>query len=160
MEGCVFCKIVEGSAPAFKIWEDEDHMAFLTIYPNTPGQAVVITKRHYPSYFADVDGKVLAGLIVAAKKVANLLDKAFWDVGRTALVFEGWGVNHLHVKLYPMHGTSEKALNGGERLHLDRHIFFDTYPGYVSTENKHTRMSDEELKKIQEKILEAKKSDE
>ena len=160
MEDCVFCKIVEGSAPAFKIWEDDYHLAFLTIYPNTSGQAVVITKRHYPSYFADVDGTVLAGLIIAAKEVARLIDKAFWDVGRTALVFEGWGVDHLHVKLYPMHGTSDEALQGKDRLHLDRQVFFDTYPGYVTTENKHTRMSDEDLRKIQEKILKAKKRDE
>ena len=50
MEACIFCNIVNGAAPCHKIWEDEKHLAFLSIFPNTPGFSVVITKRHYPSY--------------------------------------------------------------------------------------------------------------
>ena len=50
MKGCIFCKIVRGEAPCHKIWEDEKHLAFLSIFPNTEGFSVVITKKHYPSY--------------------------------------------------------------------------------------------------------------
>ena len=47
---CIFCKIVKGEIPCHKIWEDEKHLAFLSIYPNTNGFSVVIPKKHFPSY--------------------------------------------------------------------------------------------------------------
>lgn len=51
---CIFCQIVRGEAPCHKIWEDDEHLAFLSIYPNTDGFSVVIPKRHYPSYAFDM----------------------------------------------------------------------------------------------------------
>ena len=41
---CVFCKIVANESPSHRIWEDDNHLAFLSIYPNTPGVTVVIPK--------------------------------------------------------------------------------------------------------------------
>lgn len=43
---CIFCDIVAGKAPCHKIWEDDDHLAFLSIFPNTDGFSVVIPKAH------------------------------------------------------------------------------------------------------------------
>src|SRR3989344_5755823 len=103
MNGCIFCKIVNGEAPCHKIWEDEKHLAFLTPYPNTEGASVVIPKKHYPSYAFDLPDNVLNDLIIATKKVARVLDSSLADVGRTAMVFEGFGVDHVHTKLFPMH---------------------------------------------------------
>ena len=40
--GCVFCRIVAGQEPAHRIWEDTDHLAFLSIFPNTEGFSVVV----------------------------------------------------------------------------------------------------------------------
>jgi len=71
---CVFCKIVNGSELSHKIWEDEKHLAFLSIFPNTEGVSVVITKEHYPSYAFDLSTEALSNLIIATKKVAKLLD--------------------------------------------------------------------------------------
>ena len=86
--------------------------------------------------------------MLATKKVALLLDKSFEDVGRTAMVFEGFGVNHIHSKLYPMHGTS---LEDWRPIEADIDLFFDEYPGYVSSHSA-KRASDEELAKIAKKI--------
>src|SRR5947209_604850 len=99
MEDCVFCDIIKGKFPCHKIWEDEDHLAFLSIYPNTEGFSVVITKRHYPAYVFDLPDEILVGLILASKKVAKLLDSKLDDVGMTGMIFEGFGVNHVHTKL-------------------------------------------------------------
>ena len=44
MDDCIFCKIVKKEAPSYTIWEDEKHLAFLTIFQNTQGFTVVITK--------------------------------------------------------------------------------------------------------------------
>lgn len=89
------------------MWEDEHHLAFLSIFPNTDGFTVVIPKKHYPSYAFDMPPQALADLVLATQKVAKLLDKAFDDVGRTGMFFEGYGVDHVHSKLSPMHGTGD-----------------------------------------------------
>src|SRR3989337_2508458 len=103
---CIFCKIVKGEIPCHKIWESEEHLAFLSIFPNTEGFSFVIPKKHYPSYAFDLPDSVLTNLILAAKTVAQLLDTKLEDVGRTALILEGFGIDHLHVKLFPLHQTA------------------------------------------------------
>jgi len=103
MRDCLFCQIVKGKLPAHKVWEDQDHLAFLSIFPNTEGFTVLVSKRHYPSNFALVSEKILSEMMIASKKVAQKLIKAFSDTERIGLVVEGEGVDHLHFKLIPMH---------------------------------------------------------
>ena len=148
---CIFCKIVKGEASSHKIWEDEKHLAFLSIFPNTEGFSVVITKEHYPSYIFDVPEDVMTGLILAAKKVAKLLDAKLDDVGRTAMVFEGFGVDHVHAKLFPMHGTANMA--EWKPLKSEVKKYFDQYEGYVSSHDYH-RADDEVLSKLAKRIQE------
>ena len=78
----------------------------MSIYPNTEAFTVAITKEHHSSYAFDLPDKVLSGLVLASKKVGELLDKKLEDVGRTGLIFEGFGVDHIHAKLFPMQGTA------------------------------------------------------
>ena len=127
---CIFCEIAAGHMPCHKVWEDEHHLAFLTIFPNTDGVTVVITKDHHGSYFADLRADVRTGLVEAAITVARKIDAAFPDVGRTAMVFEGFGVNHIHAKLYPLHGT---ALPEWKPIKSEQRKFFSQYEGYVSS---------------------------
>lgn len=128
----IFHKIVSGEAPCYKVWEDENHLAFLSIFPNTIGTTVVIPKKYESSYFAEVSDEALAALIVAAKKVAKLLDDKLSDVGRVGLVFEGYGVNYLHAKLFPMHGTANMDWHPIESQSM-KEVTFDKYPGYISS---------------------------
>ncbi len=148
MSDCVFCKIVAGEIACHKIWEDENHLAFLSIFPNTEGFSVVIPKKHYLSYVFDLPFQVRTDLIEAAGKVARLLDAKFEDVGRTAMIFEGFGVDHAHAKLFPMHGT-KKA--NWEQANSDVDKYFEKYEGYVSSHD-FKRADDEQLAKLAEKI--------
>lgn len=148
---CIFCKIVLGEAPAHRVWEDEKHLAFLSIFPNTLGFTVVVTKQHYPSYAFDNLDEVLTGLVLATKKVAKLLDAAFEDVGRTGMFFEGFGVDHLHSKLFPMHGTANMA--EWKPIESKVRTFFEKYPGYLSSHDA-DKADDTELAKIAEKVRE------
>jgi diadenosine tetraphosphate (Ap4A) HIT family hydrolase len=150
MKDCVFCKIVKGEAPAHKIWEDEKHLAFLSIFPNTEGFTVVITKKHYPSYAFDLPDNVLKELVIAAKKVAKLLDTKLEDVGRTGLIFEGFGVNHVHAKLFPMHGTKMKKW---KPIKSNVNKYFEKYEGYISSHD-YKRADDKKLAKLAKKIKE------
>jgi diadenosine tetraphosphate (Ap4A) HIT family hydrolase len=155
-DNCIFCKIVAGKVPSHKIWEDDKNLAILSIFPNTPGFSVVLTKEHKPSYAFANDDAALTSLILASKKVARILDAAFNDVGRTGLIFEGFGVDHFHAKLYPMHGTADmknwKPVESGSKMK----VFFEKYPGYLSSHDS-LRADDGELEKLAEKIRETAK---
>lgn len=148
MDDCIFCKIVAGELPAHRIWEDEKHLAFLSIFPNTEGFSVVITKEHYPSYAFALPDEILADLTVAAKKVAKLIDAKLPDVGRTGMIFEGYGVDHVHAKLFPMHGTKVPDWRPIESK-IDK--YFEKYEGYISSHD-YKRADDAELAKLAEKI--------
>lgn len=147
---CIFCEIVAGNAPAHRIWEDEKHLAFLSIFPNTEGFSVVIPKKHYPSYAFDLPDSVLSDLVLATKKVGKLLDAAFPDVGRTGMFFEGFGVDHIHSKLFPMHGTADSLREWTPR-HSSKPKFFHRYEGYLSSHDAE-RASDEALSALARKI--------
>lgn len=149
MKDCIFCKIVAGEAPSYKVWEDEKHLAFLSIFPNTPGVTVVITKEHHGSYAFDLPDQVLSELMLATKKVAKLLDAKLDDVGRTGMVFEGFGIDHIHAKLFPMHGTKNMAEWKPIESKVDK--FFEKYEGYISSHD-FKRAEDSDLLELSKKF--------
>lgn len=149
MNDCLFCKIAHGAIPCHRVWENEDHLAFLTIYPNTDGFTVVIPKKHYTSYAFDLEDNALFRLVVAAKTVGKLIDKNLPGVGRTGLIFEGFGVDHVHAKLFPMHGTA-KVKEWHPFLSAQRK-YFDQYEGYISSHDGE-RASDDRLAAIAAQI--------
>lgn len=129
---CIFCQIAHHQAPHHLIHEDEHFMAFLTIFPNTQGATVVIPKQHYSSYAFDLEDDILSSLVRYSKKVAKILDAYFPDVGRTAMVFEGFGVDHVHAKLFPMHGTLQQHADW-QPIHSKVDQYFEQYQGYISS---------------------------
>ena len=149
MDNCIFCKIVKRESPSHIVWEDEKHIAFLSIFPNTEGVTVVITKEHYPSYVFDLPDDVLSNLMIATKKVAKLLDAKLEDVGRTALVFEGFGIDHIHAKLFPMHGTANMEEWKPIESSVDK--YFEKYEGYISSHD-YKREDDNKLDDLTRKI--------
>lgn len=147
---CLFCKIVSGEVPNHTVWESETHLAFLTIFPNTEGVTVVISKNHLSSYIFDQSDSDIQSLMIAAKTVAKKLDTYYQDSNRCGVVFEGFGVDHLHAKLYPLHGTGNltewKNIESGPI-----NTYFETYPGYISS-NDSLRAEDSALAALAEKI--------
>ena len=151
MDECIFCKIVKGEAPSHRVWEDEKHLAFLSIFPNTEGFSVVITKEHHPSYAFDMPDDVLSGLVLAAKKVGRMIDEKCEDVGRTGLICEGFGVDHAHSKLFPMHGTANLRRWWPIKSKVNK--YFKKYEGYISSHD-YKRADDSELAVLAKKIRE------
>ncbi|MBU4205074.1 HIT domain-containing protein [Patescibacteria group bacterium] len=143
---CIFCKIAKGEIDSAKVWEDEEFLAILDVNPNTKGMTLVLPKNHRDSYIFDEDDDFYQKIMVAAKKVAKLLERGL-EVKRVALVMEGMGVNHAHIKLYPLYGIGEKF---EEILAKDR-IFFDRYQGYFSTQLG-PKADIQELKKLADDI--------
>jgi histidine triad (HIT) family protein len=148
-ERTIFDEIVDGNIPSWKVWEDDNYLAFLTPFPSTPGLTVVIPKQNPGDYVFELDADARTGLIEAATKVSKVLEKAL-GVKRVGLVFEGTGVAHVHAKLYPLHGDLASQ-TGVWSKHQE---FYPNYIGYISTVEG-PRMSDDELAELQAKIRKA-----
>jgi len=146
MSDCIFCKIIKGDIPSVKIWEDKEFLAILDVFPNTKGMTLIMPKKHYDSYAFEMPEKIYQKFLIAGKKVGKLLDKKL-GVQRTALVMEGMGVNHVHLKLYPLHGLEKKF----KEIISSESIFFENYLGYLTTQMG-PKADFEELKKIGRKI--------
>ncbi len=146
MENCIFCKIVKGEIASEKVWEDKKHIAILDINPNTEGMTLMIPKKHFHSDATDMPEKEYTDLMLAAKKLVKILEKKL-NVKRVAIVMEGLGINHVHIKLYPIYGLNEKFK---ETWAKDK-IFFEKYEGYISTQLG-PQKSIEELKETAKKI--------
>lgn len=92
----------------------------------------------------------MTDLVLAAGKVAKLLDTKLEDVGRTGMMFEGFGADHIHAKLFPMHGTKAKEWMP-RKSSVDK--YFDVYEGYISSHD-YKREDDEKLALLAKKIRE------
>lgn len=149
MEKCPYCEIAKGIQPCHKIWEDNDFLAFLSIFPNTDGFTILITKEHHPGYIFDLPDGLLHKFISAGKSVAKLLDSKLDDVGRTGLIVESTGIDHVHIKLIPMHGTANINKWKPTVAYLDK--YFNKYEGYLSS-HESFREDDKKLEKIAKKI--------
>jgi len=97
MEDCVFCKIVKGEIPCYKIYEDEDFLAFLDINPRNPGHCLVIPKKHYRWVW---DVLNIDEYYKVVRKIANAIRKTLNTEQVTSVI---WGeeVPHAHVWLVP-----------------------------------------------------------
>lgn len=146
MENCIFCKIVKGEIDSARIWEDKEFLAILDVMPNTKGMALVLTKQHYDSYAFDMPEEDYKKFLSAAKKVAKILEKGL-GVKRVAMVMEGMGINHTHIKLYPLYGLEDKF----KEMWAKDKVFFDRYQGYISTQTG-SQVDLNELKKLARKI--------
>ncbi|MBP6994090.1 HIT family protein [Candidatus Woesebacteria bacterium] len=106
----IFEKIIAGEIPSYKIWEDENHFAFLDISPFAPGHTLVVPKKPSP-YIFDLGDDEYTGLMLAAKIVAQKLRQAM-QTPRVGVIVAGYGVvDHVHIHLIPIH--SEGDLLGG-----------------------------------------------
>lgn len=72
-------------------------------------------------------------------------------MGRTAIVYEGYGVDHVHAKLYPLHGTAGNDGDQWRPVHSTINTFFDQYQGYISSHDSH-RANDAELSDLAKAI--------
>jgi histidine triad (HIT) family protein len=146
-QACIFCQICNEEVPSHKIWEDDKYLAFLSIYPNTEGITVVVPKGHLTSYLFDQVDSDIMGIMMAAKLVSRILVEKLNDVARVGIVFEGYGVDHLHAKLFPLHGTKGEW----KAIRSNINAKYALYPGYISTHDVE-RESDETLSMLAERL--------
>ena len=100
MAFCVFCEIVAGRIPSYKVWEDRDFIAFLDIKPIRPGHILLVPKEHHDPVF-DMPADLYDRTFRVARSLAGPLGGHF-QAPRVGIVVEGFGVAHAHVHLVPI----------------------------------------------------------
>ncbi|KAL2100644.1 hypothetical protein ACEWY4_002405 [Coilia grayii] len=140
----LFSRIVRGDEKQWRVWEDNSHVAFLTPYPNTPGLTVLVPRKPLPSDIFRLQEEDYTALILAARKVAQLLQEAMRARG-VALIFEGFEIDYAHAKLIPI------AASPCPNATTAPPQFFQTYPGFVTSASG-PKASAEELKKVHTQI--------
>ncbi|PIP53528.1 HIT family protein [Candidatus Beckwithbacteria bacterium CG23_combo_of_CG06-09_8_20_14_all_34_8] len=97
MTDCIFCQIVEGKIPAYKIYEDENFLAFLDIFPLATGHTLVIPKKHY-RWVWDVEN--IGEYFKVCQKIANHFRQVSGEEMVLSMII-GNEVPHPHVHLIP-----------------------------------------------------------
>ena len=101
----IFSKIISGEIPAYKVAEDDQHLAFLDTRPVVFGHTLVIPKLEVDYYF-DLDDDQLSELNLFAKRVARVLRQEV-DCIRIGVMIAGLEVPHAHIHLIPMNSIGE-----------------------------------------------------
>jgi histidine triad (HIT) family protein len=103
-EECVFCKIVAGKLPSYRVYEDERHVAFLDINPFSAGHTLVCPKRHGETLW-DMDEREIAEVFKVASKVSMGVVSATKADGFRIMQNNGEAANqavaHIHVHVIP-----------------------------------------------------------
>ena len=104
MQDCIFCKIVNGDIPSFKIYEDDSVLAFADINPINSGHTLIIPKAHAETIW-EISEADLVAIHTASKKVAGAIKKSLQPEGMACLQLNGRAVNqlvmHYHLHLIP-----------------------------------------------------------
>ncbi len=111
---CIFCKIVAGEIPCFKLFEDEASLAFMDINPVQPGHALIIPKEHYEDLYAATD-EALAATARTARRVAAAVRDTVGPEGLNLLQCNGraaaQSVMHFHLHVIPRAVGDGLAMN-------------------------------------------------
>lgn len=110
MSDCLFCKIVEGSIPSTKVYEDEHVLAFMDIMPLTKGHTLLIPKKHHENVY-EMSSEEAGQLFSVAPKIAASLKASFQPAGLNLMnnngAPAGQSVFHFHLHFIPRYDQTD-----------------------------------------------------
>jgi len=113
-ESCIFCKIVAGDVPSFKLADDARSFAMLDINPVNPGHTLVLSKHHAPTLAASRDAD-LAAVMATARRLAAAIERALAPDGINLVQANGPGaaqsVPHFHMHIVPRRLGDDLKMN-------------------------------------------------
>ena len=120
---CVFCAVVAGDAPAVRICEDDEYLAFLDIRPFTRGHTLVIPKRHTVD-LTDTPATTLAGMLNVGQRVARAARASGLHAdGNNLAINDGraafQSVFHIHLHVVPRRSGDKLTFAKGMVLRRD-----------------------------------------
>lgn len=124
MRNCLFCKIVEGISPCFKIFEDAKFLGFLDINPRTRGHSLLISKGHYQWVYQVPEFKQYwYNVLKITKAMQKVLQPKF-----ITYVTHGLEIPHAHIHILPRQTETEfmpaaKNISRSEMVEIAAKIF-------------------------------------
>jgi histidine triad (HIT) family protein len=104
VEGCVFCSIVHGAAPAERVYEDGSAVAIMDIHPATTGHVLIVPKAHSQDLW-DIQRQAAEHLMAVTLQVAGMIRRSLHPAGINLVHASGaaaWQtVFHFHLHLVP-----------------------------------------------------------
>ena len=117
-EDCIFCAIVAGKAPAHRVYEDEQILIFMDLFPAHAGHTLVIPKRHGESLF-ETSSEDLQAVITQSKPLAEALRSVFDSDGIAVIQLNGEAagqtVFHYHMHLIPRNTGEPFGIHGKKK---------------------------------------------
>jgi len=119
---CIFCRIVAGELPAFKVYEDAETLAFMDIGPIIKGHTLVIPKQHFDPITATPE-PVLTQLLAVVKKIAQAQMNGLRADGVNVMQANGTAagqvVPHVHFHVIPRFATDGHRWNWAAKKYDD-----------------------------------------
>lgn len=113
---CIFCKIISGEVPSFRVREDDRTLAFMDINPANAGHVLVIPKYHAADLF-DIPDPWLSHSVIAVQAVARAVRASLQPHGLNIVQANGPGaaqsVQHFHWHVLPRVRDDNLRLNWG-----------------------------------------------
>ncbi len=99
---CIFCKIVDGTLPSYKIYEDDKLLVFLDAFPSVYGHTLIVPKKHFQD-LDDIDSEILNHIMNVSKKIKLMLEEKLNCDGMSIQQNNGdlQEVKHYHLHLKP-----------------------------------------------------------
>ncbi|SFU05010.1 HIT family protein [Pseudomonas marincola] len=111
----IFAKIIRGDAPCYKIYEDDDVLAFLDLFPQSYGHTLVIPKHVEARNLLDIEPEKLSQLITVVQRLAQVLTDELEPAGVQIAQFNGapagQTVFHLHFHVIPRFAGEDLAIH-------------------------------------------------
>lgn len=114
-QDCIFCKIINGDIPSYKLYEDEFVVAFLDVNPQTNGHTLVVPKKHCKDIY-DINDETLSHILKCAKEIATKINIKLNCDGFTLLQNNGdiQEVKHFHLHIKPHYNFDREESTLGE----------------------------------------------
>lgn len=123
----IFAQIIRGEAPCYKLYEDEDVLAFLDLFPQAHGHTLVIPKRVAARNILEIDADSLAKLMAVTQQLTRALVAELQPDGVQVAQFNGapagQTVFHLHLHIIPRvvgQGLGIHAANRADPAELEQ----------------------------------------
>jgi len=110
---CIFCKIIAGDIPSYKVYEDDYSMAFFDVLPISPGHTIIVPKKHLPDV-EDLSNEEFSKMSIVAKKIGKAVMNGL-DVKGYSIFLDNKSAANQHVPHVHFHLVPRKEGDGLER---------------------------------------------
>ncbi|RKL15194.1 hypothetical protein BFJ68_g5831 [Fusarium oxysporum] len=101
MSSCIFCRIIKGDIPSFKLFESDKTLAFLDIGPLSKGHA------HHGAKLADIPDDHLTEILPVVKKIVNATGATDYNILQNNGRIAHQEVDHVHFHMIPKPNETE-----------------------------------------------------